>query len=563
MIFPLHVGTGAEMVSSLRDAFRQATLDPSIREIVIHPGTYLEHLVVPPRPTPLLVRSATGRAGDVIISFGLSQGDRDRTGMELVQNCATLTIDANDVTLQDITVQNTFDKAAWPGRPSRQALALRSRGDRLRAVRCRFLGQQDTLLLDSPGWAQVCRAHLIDCYIEGDIDFVYGRATALIEGGEVHSVAPGYVAAPSTAREVPRGLLFHGVRFTGDVPPGSVKLARPWHPGTKPDAVGSAVFSGCELGAHIAAGPWDDMGGYRWQDARFEEHGNTGRGAVGATGRLRGSRFPLEPEAVRGHLDGWDPADPFSSGDAAPPRRQIFIAGDSTASSYGSERAPRTGWGQVLGERVTAVVDNRAISGASSTSFIAAGALDRILAELRCGDLLLVGFGHNDPKPGPRFADIFTQFPAQLRRYIVGARARGAIPVLVTPAERRAFDSAGTALDTHGGYAEAVRALAAEEAVALIDLSAQTRALWQKLGPDASTAMFMHLGAGLWPGYPDGVADNTHFHLDGARAVASLVGVGLHNLGLADLTMSAGLAAAGNNSPGAEPDAPKPGWCTR
>ncbi|HEX7350439.1 pectinesterase family protein, partial [Brachybacterium sp.] len=250
--------------------------DPAVREIVIEPGEYVEQVVIAPRESELLIRSATGRAEDVRIVFGLHQGARDRTGLPFVQDCATLTIDADHVTVRDLTVANSFDKRLHPEWPDTQAIALRTRGDRILMERCHLLGRQDTVLLDAPGWASVRRAHLRDCLIEGDVDFLYGRATALIEGGEIRSVGPGFLLAPSTARENPRGLLVHGARLTAadGVPAGSVRLGRPWHPGGKPDAIGQGIVSSCVVGPHVAVDPWSGMGGFDWEDARLAEHGD-------------------------------------------------------------------------------------------------------------------------------------------------------------------------------------------------------------------------------------------------------------------------------------------------
>src|SRR5690606_27732010 len=261
----LEVGNDADLLPSLTLALE----DESATEIVLHPGTYVERVVVAPRRAPLLIRSATADPADVVISFGLRQGDRDRTGMPFVQDCATLTIAADDVTLRGITVENTFDKRIDPDLPDQQALALRTLGDRILVEDCRLLGQQDTVLLDAPSFAAVRRVHLRDCLITGDVDFVYGRATALIEGGEIRSVGDGYVAAPSTAIENEHGFLFWGVRLTNEgLEPGSVHLGRPWHPGGKPDAIGQAIFARCDLGEHISRDPWSEMGGFAWEDAR-------------------------------------------------------------------------------------------------------------------------------------------------------------------------------------------------------------------------------------------------------------------------------------------------------
>jgi hypothetical protein len=82
----LEVGNAADLLPSLALALE----DESATEIVIHPGTYVEHIVIAPRRAPLVIRSATDDPADVVISFGLRQGDRDRTGMPFVQECATL-----------------------------------------------------------------------------------------------------------------------------------------------------------------------------------------------------------------------------------------------------------------------------------------------------------------------------------------------------------------------------------------------------------------------------------------------------------------------------------------
>ncbi|MGC5170365.1 pectinesterase family protein [Micromonospora sp. DT81.3] len=513
----LRVGDDADMIPTLG----MALADPDATEIVLHPGVYIEHVVIAPRDAPLLIRSSTGAAEDVVLTFGLRQGDRDRTGMEFVQSCATLTIDADAVTVRHITIENSFDRRAHPELPNVQALALRTRGDEILLDGCRLLGRQDTVLLDAPSFAAWRRVHLRECEIQGDVDFVYGRATALIEGGILRSVGPGYIAAPSTARENPRGFLFWNVDVVADLPDGSVRLGRPWHPGGKPDAVGQAVFARCRLGAHIAAEPWDDMGGFSWRDARFEEFENVGEGARRGEDRPQAALAPDPRDWLTA------PAARMQEGPAA------VIVSDSTASHYDQSRAPRTGWGQRLRRHTGMPTRNLAISGASSRSFIELGALDAALDTLEPGDLLLIGFGHNDSKPDERHSDVFTEFESNLRRYLIGARARGGVPVLLTPIVRRHFVD-GRLRSTHGGYPERVRRLAAAEGVALIDLTRLTGSLVQELGPEESKRLFLWLEPRVWPGFPDGEADDTHLSDEGADAVAALVAEGVASAGLLD-----------------------------
>ncbi|WP_329499866.1 rhamnogalacturonan acetylesterase [Kitasatospora herbaricolor] len=224
---------------------------------------------------------------------------------------------------------------------------------------------------------------------------------------------------------------------------------------------------------------------------------------------------------------------PGTRAEAAPRPTTVFVAGDSTASVYATDLAPRAGWGQALpvfaASRLT--VDDRALSGASSRSFADLGLLDALLEDIRPGDRLLISFGHNDEKTGDpaRGTDPFTTYQEYLGRYVEGARRRGALPVLVTPVERRRFDAAGHAYASHGLYPQAMRELAGRERVPLIDLQALSLARWEALGAEAGKGYFLWAAAGELPNYPDGVADNTHFQAHGAIEVARLVARELHD----------------------------------
>jgi len=216
---------------------------------------------------------------------------------------------------------------------------------------------------------------------------------------------------------------------------------------------------------------------------------------------------------------------------AAPRRTTVFVAGDSTASVYTAGLAPRAGWGQALPVFATPRLEiaDRALSGASSKSFYDLGLLDGILGDLRAGDLLLISFGHNDEKTTDpaRGTDPYTSYQSYLRKYLDGGRQRGALPVLVTPVERRRFDTAGHAYASHGAYPQAMRDLAGAEGVPLIDLQALSLARWERLGPEGTKAYFLWQTAGQSPNYPDGVADNTHFQAHGAIEVARTVALEL------------------------------------
>ncbi|MFI6206774.1 rhamnogalacturonan acetylesterase [Streptomyces sp. NPDC051041] len=203
---------------------------------------------------------------------------------------------------------------------------------------------------------------------------------------------------------------------------------------------------------------------------------------------------------------------------AAPGRRTLHIAGDSTAAQKYADAAPETGWGMALPFFLhrDRPVANHAVNGRSSKSFVDEGRLDAVLSVIRPGDFLLIQFAHNDEKANDpaRYTEPWTTYQQYLRQYVDGARARGARPVLATPVERRRFDADGTALPSHGEYPAAMRALAEEERVALLDVQALSLALWQELGPEETKAYFNWTAA---------EQDNTHFNPPGAIAVARLV----------------------------------------
>ncbi|MET7648551.1 rhamnogalacturonan acetylesterase [Streptomyces sp. NPDC005426] len=214
-------------------------------------------------------------------------------------------------------------------------------------------------------------------------------------------------------------------------------------------------------------------------------------------------------------------------GPGRPRPRTLHIAGDSTAAQKYADAEPETGWGMALpfflGRTLT--VANYAMNGRSSKSFIDEGRLAALLERVHEGDLLLIQFGHNDEKTEDpaRGTDPYTTYQDCLRQYVRGARSRRARPVLLTPVERRRFAADGTAKPSHGEYPAAMRALAAEERVPLLDLQALTLARWQELGPDGTSAYFNWLEPGESPNYPDGRQDNTHFQPRGAVEVARLV----------------------------------------
>jgi lysophospholipase L1-like esterase len=214
----------------------------------------------------------------------------------------------------------------------------------------------------------------------------------------------------------------------------------------------------------------------------------------------------------------------------------IFIASDSTAAEYGPERYPQTGWGMMLkcGLSSRVRVDNRAMGGRSTRTFMEEGRLDAILAAIKPGDTVLIQFGPNDAnraKP-ERFVEPGTGYRDNLLHFIEVIRAKGGVPVLLTPVAQRAFE-AGQVKANFAEYSAVVRAVAAETKTPLIDLETLSRAWVAQAGEEGAKRYFLHYTVeDHVAAYPKGVDDDTHFSELGARGVADLVVGGLGKLKL-------------------------------
>ncbi|MBR3742615.1 MAG: rhamnogalacturonan acetylesterase [Clostridia bacterium] len=211
----------------------------------------------------------------------------------------------------------------------------------------------------------------------------------------------------------------------------------------------------------------------------------------------------------------------------------IFVCGDSTAASYKPEEAPITGWGQVLGEFIPGIrVENRAMGGRSTKSFLSEGRLQRIETEIQPGDLLLIQFTHNDTSDLVwRHTDPWTSFYHNLEIYVDTAILHGAQPVLMTPICRRYWRN-GKLLESHGEYPNVIRTLARQRSVPLIDLYEQGIRLIREMGDAESRKLFLYTEPGIYPAYPDGSADDTHTQRAGAAFYARMTAEKLKELGL-------------------------------
>lgn len=237
----------------------------------------------------------------------------------------------------------------------------------------------------------------------------------------------------------------------------------------------------------------------------------------------------------------------------------IFVIGDSTAANKDTIGGKQErGWAMVLQDYFDAdyiVVDNHAVNGRSSKSFINEGRWDKVLEKMKPGDYVIIQFGHNDEKPNAdRHTDPGSTFDYNLARFVRETREHGGIPILMSCVVRRNFfvpvsgeSSLGvgalddellrtttfkdgvkmvegdTLIDTHGLYAVAPRDVAQRMNCHFIDANRITHDLEQGLGREASKKLHMWFLPGEEPSVPKGRQDNTHYSVYGAHRVASLL----------------------------------------
>ena len=230
----------------------------------------------------------------------------------------------------------------------------------------------------------------------------------------------------------------------------------------------------------------------------------------------------------------------------------IFIIGDSTAANKDTTNGKQErGWGMALQACFDADyirVDNHAVNGRSSKSFIDEGRWDKVLEKMKPGDYVIIQFGHNDEKPkADRHTDPGSTFDYNLARFVRETREHGGIPVLMNAVVRRNFFvevpkndddeklrtttfkdgvkmvEGDTLIDTHGLYRVAPRDVAQRMHCHFVDANQITHDLEQGLGREASKKLHMWFLPGEEPSVPNGRQDNTHYNVYGARVVAGLL----------------------------------------
>ena len=225
----------------------------------------------------------------------------------------------------------------------------------------------------------------------------------------------------------------------------------------------------------------------------------------------------------------------------------LFLASDSTVQPYGEKNYPQTGWGQPLylffgpekegedrhlADRVVElpgiVINNRAIAGRSSRSFLEEGRLDEILLAINKGDFVLIQWAHNDGnKVRPNRYVSPVDYPVFIGYYVDGILQRGATPILVTAVTMRNCDWNENKEFTIAfpEYRYELMKFAAERNLPLIDLGKKSCELVAEHGPEGSKSIYMWIKEGQYPdgAFSAGCTDNAHLKVYGAMLFANLV----------------------------------------
>lgn len=266
------------------------------RVVLIKPGTYRERLVINQKKTFVILRGEDKEIRRTLLTFNRYAGmnDPDAPGNKLGPNGSeTVVVQADNFIAENLTFENNSGAVA-------PAVALRAMGDKQIFRNCRFLGWQDTL------WVDGKRAYFQDCYVEGRIDFVFGRSTAVFEKCHIHALDGGCITASSTNPEIPFGLVFLRCKIT--CAEDKTFLGSPWDRGA------ATAFIECELGENLRPEGWKEWRGTdHHRTARFFEYKNSGPGAD-TSKRPAWTRQLTDAEAktftveniLRGE-DGWNP----------------------------------------------------------------------------------------------------------------------------------------------------------------------------------------------------------------------------------------------------------------
>jgi pectate lyase len=283
--------------------------------ISVKPGTYRELVKVPSNKPHVTIQGTGSSRGDTVIVYNNASGTPkpDGSGTYGTGGSATVAVEADDFQARNLSISNDFDEKANQN-IANQAVALRTAADKVFLDGVIVSGDQDTLLVDTAAKDKLGRVYMKNSYVVGNVDFIFGRATAVIDKSVItlkkrwDGSSAGYITAPSTAANR-KGILVANSTVNGDVSSASFYLGRPWHAGGDATLDPQTTVRNTSLSAAVKSTPWTDMSGFSWKDDRFAEYKNTGAGSGAASGdRPQLTDAQATGQEVADWLGDWTPS---------------------------------------------------------------------------------------------------------------------------------------------------------------------------------------------------------------------------------------------------------------
>ncbi|WP_425397131.1 pectinesterase family protein [Aeoliella sp.] len=289
---------GSGQYSTVQAAVDAVPDNSSQRYIIdILPGTYNARVIVPGDKPNITLRGQGSSAADTVLTFNEPADAQPNEST----NHATVVVRGKDFVAENLTLENSYG-------PGKQALAIYVKADRAIFNDCRFLGYQDTLR------SEYGRHYFYDVYVEGTVDFIYGKGTAYFEQSTIHAIGSGHITAHGREAEAETsGYVFKDSTITGSAPAGSVDLGRPWA------AYARVVYIDTKMSNVIRPDGWSTWSGDNHLTSTFAEYNSMDLdGApLDVSQRANWSQqlSEVETEAFSkqqwlGGSDGWNPTIP-------------------------------------------------------------------------------------------------------------------------------------------------------------------------------------------------------------------------------------------------------------
>ncbi|HZL78086.1 MAG TPA: pectinesterase family protein, partial [Candidatus Limnocylindrales bacterium] len=288
---------GSAQFTSVQPAIMSVPSGSRENPVVIHikPGTYKELIYL--QREKRFFKLVGDDATNTVLTFNLYAGITNAEGKPIgTFKTPSTTIDADDFTAENLTFENSAGAVG-------QALAIRVDGDRATFRNCRFLGWQDTILLNRG------RQYFENCFVAGAVDFIFGAATAWFENCEIRALGEGYLTAASTPIDQPFGFVFSNCKITGEPSPAKTYLGRPWR------IYASTIFLNCQMSAVVRPEGWNDWKKLETHTtARYAEFNSRGAG-TSPTNRVnwlktltKSDAAKITTQTVLGGADNWNPS---------------------------------------------------------------------------------------------------------------------------------------------------------------------------------------------------------------------------------------------------------------